>query len=159
MRMAERIRDDYLGRTMESIFDRGLHEFTYALMPHAGNWRDARVVEEAECLGIGIRTIPAGAEASGSIRDQWRLLPLETGSTSIEIVACKPAERGDGTVIRLVERHGARGSVRFTLPEGIEQAREVDLLEEPLENPGFERNGREMEIEFNPFQIRTYLLR
>ena len=27
MRMAERIRDDYLGRTMESIFDRGLHEF------------------------------------------------------------------------------------------------------------------------------------
>ena len=27
MRMAERIRDDYLGRTMESIFDHGLHEF------------------------------------------------------------------------------------------------------------------------------------
>lgn len=139
--------------------DRGVHEFTYALMPHDGNWREAGVAEEAECLGLGVRTIPAGAEATGSLRDGWQLLRWDPGSTSIEIVACKPAERGTGAVIRLVERHGGRGSIRFSLPEGITQVREVDLLEEPLELPGFERSGREVGIEFRPFQIRTLLLR
>ena len=139
--------------------DRGVHDFAYGLMPHDGDWRRAAVDEEAEAFGTRMRAIPAPAGSNGPLGDRWSLLPIECETTSIEIAACKPPEQGEGIVLRLVERRGARGVARITLPEGVESASMVDLHEQPLNDANVERSGRTVEVRFAPYQIQTLLLR
>ena len=135
--------------------DRGRHDFAYGLMPHHGDWREAGVDAEAEAFGTRLRSVPAPAGSAGPLADGWRVLPMEQGTLQVEIAACKPCESGDGFVARLVERQGRRGKLRVTLPPGIENAQLVDLHEKPLAGAKANLKDREVEISFDPFQIRT----
>src|SRR5436305_14142950 len=45
--------------------DQGLHQFTYTLMPHPGDWREAGVIEAAEDLNAPLRAVPT-RRAQGS---------------------------------------------------------------------------------------------
>ena len=138
--------------------DRGHHRFTYAVMPHDGCWRKAGVIEEAEHLGMPMRTMPVGAEAAGTLGTDWSMLRFESEGTNFEIAAIKPAENGAGAVVRLVERQGSCGTIRFKLPPGVDRAREVDLREMPIDRGGFQARNGEVALEFTPFQIRSILL-
>ncbi len=115
--------------------DQGRHEFTYSLMPHDGDWRAAGVARQAEALNRPLLVRPAGAAAPA---EEWR--PFEVGCSgpaSVEIVALKRAEEDDRLILRLVEVHGATGSVhiRWRLP--VKEVEPVDLLERPLALEGF----------------------
>src|SRR5439155_1676021 len=52
--------------------DQGSHRFTYALMPHLGDWREAAVIQAAEDLNTPLRVVPAS-------------LPVGTSRSLIEI--------------------------------------------------------------------------
>jgi alpha-mannosidase len=135
--------------------DRGQHDFAYGLMPHHGDWREAGVDGEAEAFGIGMRSVPAPAGSAGPLADGWSVLPMDQGTLRVEVAACKPSESGEGFVVRLVEKQGRRGRVRLMLPPGIENAQLVDLHERPLVGAKADVKDREVEITFDPFQIRT----
>ena len=85
--------------------DMGRHEFAYALMPHAGGWREAGVVAEAARFNAPLRWTAASPVESFAAVDDPNLV-LDT---------IKRAEDSDALVLRLYEAHGARGTARVRL--------------------------------------------
>ena len=130
--------------------DLGGHQFTYALMPHPGDFREARVIEAAEDLNSPL--LPAnGNVAAGSSRS---LIELDTRQVVVE--AIKRAEDSEAVVVRLYEAWGrrCRARVRTTLP--VSRAYLCDLLERTGAEVAV-REG-ELELELTPFKILTLKL-
>lgn len=91
--------------------DFGEHRFRYALYPHAGGWREANTIAEAACFNRPLLW------TQGAPADILRA-PLITSSTGqVVIDTIKPAEDGNGWIVRLFESHG--GKVETTLSFGV----------------------------------------
>ena len=124
--------------------DMGRHEFAYAIMPHAGNWREAGVVAEAQRFNVPLLFAPVAAQLpprSFAAVDDANLV-LDT---------IKRAEDSPAIVLRLYECHGARGTARLTVDLPFKSARFCNILEE--EGAAAKVIGREIEIPYAPFQI------
>jgi alpha-mannosidase len=130
--------------------DLGGHQFTYALMPHPGDFREAGVIEAAEDLNSPL--LPAnGSLTAGSSRS---LIELDTRQVVVE--AIKRAEDSSAVIVRLYEAWGrsCRVRVRTTLPAS--RAFLCDLLERSR-NEVAVRDGQ-LELELAPFKILTLKL-
>jgi alpha-mannosidase len=86
--------------------DQGAQEFTLVLRPHIGDWRDARVVERAREVNAPLAAITTHCHG-GDLGRRSSLASIS--SSEMELTALKPAQDGDGYVIRIADRHG-RGS-------------------------------------------------
>jgi len=127
----------------DRLADEGGHSFTYSLLPHAGSWWDAGVLAEAEDLNrpLMFRTL-RGEETSVPI--------VSVAGARVGLGALKPAEDGDGLILRLYEPAGARGPIEITPAEGWVVAGEASLLEDPIAPPS---------DHIRPFEIRSWRLR
>jgi alpha-mannosidase len=76
---------------------------------------------------------------------------------SVHLGALKPAEDGDAHVLRLVEQHGARGSVTVRFDRPIAAVHECDLLERAEARIACQDGA--LATEMRPFQIRSFLIR
>jgi alpha-mannosidase len=124
--------------------DLGLHEFAYALMPHAGGWRDAGVIAQAACFNAPLRrTSPV--EPFGAVDDPN--LVLDT---------IKRGERSDSLVLRLYEAHGGRGVARVRLAAPFERARLANALEE--ETDGVQVEDGVLVLPYRPHEVLTVLV-
>jgi alpha-mannosidase len=129
--------------------DRGDHHFTYALMPHPGDFRTAGVIEAAEDLNAPLRI------ALGNPADRRRSL-VEVDTPQVKVEAIKRAEDSDPIVVRLYEAWGApcQTRLRTTIPSS--RAFLCDLLErERDEVPVI---GGAIDLELKPFKILTLKL-
>jgi alpha-mannosidase len=135
--------------------DRGAHAFNYALMPHAGDWREAGVDHAADCLREPMRAIPLKKGAKGAMRGAWAPFEvLAAGAMRVEISAWKPAEDGRGRILRLVETRGARGDVQVFWNTDARKVTSVDLLERPLAREGVAHaSGAATLLRMKPFEI------
>jgi alpha-mannosidase len=130
--------------------DLGGHQFTYALMPHPGDFRDAGVIEAAEDLGSPL--LPAyGGLAAASSRT---LIELDTRQVVVE--AIKRAEDSDATIVRLYEAWGRRCKARLRTTLPASRAFLCDLLERNREEVAV--RGGMLELELSPFKILTVKL-
>ena len=130
--------------------DLGDHQFTYALMPHPGDFREAGVIEAAEDLNSPL--LPAsGNLAAGSSRS---LIEVDTRQVVVE--AIKRAEDSDAVIVRLYEAWGRRctARVRTTLPAS--RAYLCDLLERNREEVAV--TDGVIVLELTPFKILTLKL-
>lgn len=107
--------------------DVGEHNFSYALFPHLGDWREGDVISEAYKFNIPAEVV-CGVKADCT----KPVVALEGNGAVIE--AIKPAEDGDGTVIRLYECFGGRRTIKLTPGFAFERADIVNILEEELES-------------------------
>jgi alpha-mannosidase len=130
--------------------DRGRHRFTYALMPHPGDFREAGVIAAAEDLNAPLRVVSSGLGAGA----QRSLIAVDNPQVVVEAV--KRAEDSDAIVVRLYEAWGGRcrTRVRTTLP--ARRATICDLLERERAEVAV-RDG-ELDLEFTPFKILTLKL-
>ena len=131
--------------------DLGGHDFTYALMPHPGDLRQAGVIEAAEDLNSPLRVVRGGLpEAQSS-----SLFALSTPQVVIESV--KRAEDSDAVIVRLYEAWGGRcrADMRTTLP--VREAALCDLLERDRSSVVV-RDGM-VSLELTPFKILTLKLK
>ncbi len=92
--------------------DQGFHEFTLGILPHAGSWQDSAVVQRARELNMPLPRITMHAHRGERPRSDSL---LELTSREMELSAFKPAEDGDGYIVRVVDRHGrgAEGELRW----------------------------------------------
>ena len=125
--------------------DQGRHRFTYALLPHAGDFRTAGVIEAAEDLNAPLRAVftdlPDGESES--------LVSVDTPQVIVE--AIKRAEDSDATIVRLYEAWGRPCRARVTTTVVAGRVTVCDLLER-------ERRETRLEIDFHPFQVVTLKL-
>ena len=122
---------------------RGAESFTYALLPHAGDWLTGGVLAEAEDLNQPLLATPVIAAGSAT----WTAASV-TGLT-LGLSAFKPTEGGDALLLRTYEPAGARGSVAVALPDGWRISGEANVLEDPVGKP---------ELSFLPFKLHTWTI-
>ena len=138
--------------------DRGLHAFTYALLPHTGDWR-AETVDEAFALNYPLqsRFVPKPANRQG--RDLPPRYELATvNDQGIVLDAIKEAEDGDGVIVRLYETFNTRGTATLTIGFDVAEAFEVDMLEgDP--RPVEVRAGGDITFDYRPHEVKTFLLK
>jgi len=132
--------------------DRGLHRFTYSLMPHAGDWRAGQVVRRAYELNAPLRAVPLGAATPTP-----RMSFLSTTSDHIVVETIKVAEDGDGLIVRLYEAHNQRGKVSLLFIRPVTSAEQVDLRERPLGMVAVD--GDTVHFDVRPFEVKTVRVR
>lgn len=130
--------------------DRGLHRFTYSLLPHAGDFRAAGVIEEAYALNEPLRQA-AIKPSKGKLPAKHSFFSLEGEGVVVEAV--KRADDGRALVVRLYEAHGnhSRCKLATTLP--VRRAQRADLLEHAGEECVL--SGGAVTLELRPFEIVT----
>ena len=130
--------------------DRGKHRFTYALMPHPGDFREAGVIAAAEDLNNPLRVVRGGLSAG----ERRSLIEVDTPQVVVE--AIKRAEDSDAVIIRLYEAWGGRcrARVRTSLPGS--RAFLCDLLERDRDE--IEVRDGQLELDLTPFKILTLKL-
>lgn len=127
--------------------DRGRHSFAWALLPHAGGWRESRVVAEAFAFNIPLRAV-ANAPAHSFI---------STDDPNLVIDTIKRCEDGDAVLVRLYECHGGRGTARLKVMSRCARATFCNLLEEDGNDARL--NGGTLETTYSPHQIISIKLR
>ena len=125
--------------------DIGLHRFTYALMPHLGDFREAGVIQAAEELNVPLRLAPTNLPA-GTSRS---LFSIDTPQVVVE--AIKRAEDSDAVIVRLYEAWGRPCRARITTTLPARRLTLCDLLERDIAETG-------PDLEFTPFKILTLKL-
>jgi alpha-mannosidase len=130
--------------------DRGKHRFTYALMPHPGDFRDAGVIAAAEDLNHPLRMV-RGAMPEG---EQRSLIEVDTPQVVVE--AIKRAEDSDAVIARLYESWGGRCRARLRTSLPVGHAYLCDLLERERQEVAVRDGVLELEVE--PFKILTLKL-
>jgi alpha-mannosidase len=126
--------------------DEGEHEFTYALYPHAGDWRSG-TVRAAQSLNAPLR--PVFTSSGGAASAEWKL-----SNGTLELACLKRAEDSGNLILRLYEPHGNRGVATLKVGHAIRAAFIVNILEETLA-PLPITSDSQLEIEFRPFQVLT----
>jgi alpha-mannosidase len=128
--------------------DRGQHEFAFALMPHAGNWRDAGVVAESYRFNVPLLF------ARGSVPPR-SFASVDDPNLVIETI--KKAEDSNALVLRLYECHGARGTAKLRLDLPAKSAQFCNLLEDKLAPAKIAKDGT-IEVRYTPFQIISLMI-
>ncbi|PAV31192.1 hypothetical protein CIL05_00590 [Virgibacillus profundi] len=107
-----------------------IHEFTYSLFPHEGDWRKGKTVKQGHELNSPI-TVHKTSSHSGSLPNSMSFIETESNSTIIDSV--KLSENGDGLILRLYESEGSEAPIllRFNFDVGFGE--ETNLLERPIE--------------------------
>lgn len=130
--------------------DVGHHEFTYALYPHEGDFRDGGVIEEAYKLNVPLRLLPGKA----SDKPSDRLYKLEGDGVFASTI--KPAEDGNGYVIRLHEEKGRRTTFKLDLSKfAASEIVETNLMEKEIEGSFSYKDGI-LSATIKPYEIKTY---
>ena len=139
--------------------DQGIHRFTYSLLPHQGDWRDAQTVRRAYELNVPAFVLSKQVveKTSDTLND---VLTIEayslvyTDCDHVVVETVKPAEDGDGLIVRLYEAHNQRGHGTLTFATVINAVQECNLLESPLQEVPHMENSFAFYV--RPFEIKTF---
>ncbi len=93
--------------------DQGIHEFSYLVYPHAGDWRQANVPRRAEPFLMPLLTLPVAINA-GHLPAVFSFYDIDAKNVSLTVL--KKAEDSDDLVLRLVELHGEKTSGHIEMP-------------------------------------------
>jgi alpha-mannosidase len=126
----------------DPLADEGTQSFAYALYPHAGDWHEGGVREEAEDLNQPLLTRDVSGLAQGV------MTPLTVAGIPAAMSGLKPAEEGGGLVFRVYEPAGRRGDFAVTA-DGWSTA-PVTIMEEPQQ--------RDAPLGLMPFEVRSWKL-
>jgi alpha-mannosidase len=135
----------------DEVADKGRQQFTYALYPHAGSWKQALTVHRGYELND-----PLKAE---QVFPHTGTLPAEHSWASIEnpnvtLTAIKKAEDSDALVFRMYEWAGTASDVKLHIPPGATYAIETNLMERP-EGQHLNLSGDTITVPIKPYEILT----
>jgi len=135
--------------------DRGHHHFSYALYPHAGDWKQALTVRRGYESNHKLQAVQVGAHA-GSLPGKHSFIAL--GAQNVVLTAVKKAEDSDALILRFYEWAGKDGNVRIQIPKGATAARLTNLLEQPEGSPLPIEKESIVTVPTHPYEIVTVKL-
>lgn len=132
--------------------DWGIHEVTYGIYSHRGDWREGLTEWKGRSLNQPLRVFET-SKHPGPLGKTFSFASVST--PRVDIRAIKQAENGRDIIIRLQELTGS-GTVEaeVTLPSKILKAWEVDG-QERLSGEATLRNGR-LAVSMTPYAVRSF---
>ena len=109
--------------------DQGEHRFTYSLIPHVGDFREAGIIQHAYDLNQPLAVRPVTGEC-GVLPETFEMFSCNQENVILETV--KKAEEGDGLILRLYEAFGKRTQAQIRTAVGG-KVYLCDLMERELE--------------------------
>jgi alpha-mannosidase len=135
--------------------DIGRHDMTYAIAPHAGDWRTGNVEWTAARLNQPLMSFQARPH-EGPLGKSFSLIKLN--SDQVMLQAIKKAEDSDEVVIRLKELTGKPAeNVRLEMASQIESAREVTGQEKDLAAAKTDIGA--LVTNLGPYRLRAFALK
>lgn len=138
------------GMQPDHLQDLGRHTFTYALLPHKGDFVTGHVVESAHALNNPMDVF-AGMPKKPYIGSDSSFFALD--NSQIEIDAVKCSEDGKYLVVRLHDFAGARQKTVVRPSFAYKAWAECDLMERPIT----EFTNEPVRLEMHPYEIKTIL--
>lgn len=131
--------------------DRGLHQFSYALYPHRGDWSRGHTPQQAHELNRPLHVVYA-AQTQANPQRPPRAQLLHLGADNLLLMAFKQSEdHPNGWVLRCYEGYGRSAQLNFCSPLPLTLQHSVDLLE----HSGAELDSSES---IDPWKIASFLL-
>ena len=121
--------------------DQGLHRFTYSLLPHEKDFREAGIIQESHFLNQPLYTKvledqsydrSMGDMPAGCLPETFSFVSVDR--PNVVISAVKQAEAGDGLIVRFHDAYDCHSTVTLTVPPCFNRARLCDLMENPIED-------------------------
>ncbi len=127
--------------------DRGVHQFTYSVLPHENGLIESPVQQEAAMLNQ--KPVVWKGKAPGKVP----VLPVRLKGEGLRMEALKAAEDGDGLIVRVTETNGccSSGSLWFSTSASVLESDAIEWTQRDLTPV-----GSEMPITLNPFEIKTW---
>ena len=140
------------GRYPNAEADQGHHEFSYALYPHAGDFRKGGTVQAAYSFNQPLESVEMPAKSAGSLKEQFSLVTADQDNIIIETM--KLADDGGDMILRLYDAYNCFSTVglQFGIPVGKVQV--CDLMEQPLYELEIQKNNSVC-VEVQNFEIVT----
>lgn len=124
--------------------------FDYAIVPHAGDWREAGIYREGLEFNNPLIVRKALPHA-GSLPKRWGL--LDVSHSNVVVSALKPGA-GGAAILRIYEAAGAPSPrVRISLRAKLAAAEEVNLMEDPSRKLAVTDDS--VILDLGAFQIKT----
>ncbi|NER88038.1 MULTISPECIES: alpha-mannosidase [unclassified Moorena] len=148
--------------------DQGIHQFTYALYPHQGNWRFADTIHLAYQLNLPFLSLlwspPNSSVVSNNVSNNSQpSLPstgqlLNLSAKTLILMALKQSEDiPDQWILRCYESHGESANLSLVSDLGLKVVHPVDLLERPVSLSEPSPDGKVVQIE--PWKISSFAVR
>jgi alpha-mannosidase len=132
--------------------DRGHHHFTYALYPHAGDWKQALTVRQGYDFNYQLKATQVGAH-SGTLSAEHSFVTVQP--ETVVLTAMKKTEDGNGLILRLYEWAGKTGDVELHLPQGATAATVTNLMEQAQGSPLTVTGTDRVTAPIHPYEILT----
>jgi alpha-mannosidase len=129
--------------------DMGEHHFRYALYPHAHGPQLGRVVPEAAAFNQPLRVFATAAEPQSK-----SFLQLDNPAVVLDTV--KKAEDSNEIIVRLYESQGAHQTATLTVPNSINKATKINLLE--TEEKPLRAGKKQIKFSMRPFEVLSLKL-
>ena len=125
--------------------DKGIHECTYAFLPHMGSLSAENVIQPAYLLNEKPLAVKGSLPLAESL--------VKVGSGPVIVETVKPAEEtGRAFILRLYEAEGTADKAALTFGFPVKSLAQTNMLEEVLEEyPG----AQQIELSFRAFEIKT----
>jgi alpha-mannosidase len=131
--------------------DRGRHEFGYALVPHAGDWKEGQVVRRGYEFNNPLQARVAMAHP-GSLPARSSFVRVEPANVVLSALKMASGYNDRAMIVRLVEMEGRPTDAIVEWPWPVE-AWETDLIERPLKK--IEGEGTSVRVALAPYEIKT----
>ncbi|MBV8438303.1 MAG: alpha-mannosidase [Silvibacterium sp.] len=129
--------------------DRGHHHFSFALYPHAGDWKQALTIRHGYEFNYRLNAVQV-APHGGAMPARRSF--VSASPENVVLTAMKKAEDSDSLVFHLYEWAGKSGTIELSVPAGATGAVETNLLEQP-QGMALSVSGEKVSVPVKPYEI------
>jgi alpha-mannosidase len=131
--------------------DQGMQHFSYALYPHAGDWKQAHTVEHGYEFNYPL-TATQEPVHTGKLPALYSYVSVS--SPDVILTGMKKAEDSSSLILRMYESAGKTEQVRVTVPAGARQATITNLMENE-NGASVPLSDRTATVSIHPYEILT----
>ena len=125
--------------------DEGEHHFSYAMLPHTGDWVTGGVVQAAHEFNAPMIALAGDVESGRG--------PLVTlDGLELGFSALKQAHDENGLILRVYEPHGASGQATLTFDRPVTSVSRVSILEEDVDEE-VEHKDSTITLNLRPWEL------
>jgi alpha-mannosidase len=132
--------------------DQGPHDFTYAMYPHAGGWREAGTERQGYELNYPVLARPVQPH-EGTLPPSHSFVRIEPAN--VILTAIKKAEDDNSLIFRFFEFEGKDSQVQLAFTEAATAAVQTNLMEKEESPLALGAGGRQLLTPIGHYEIKS----